>query len=109
MATTPLPADHLVRECPQKQAAVSWPLPVDMHLDVLLAQAEAAGERTNRKELAAAIVAAATFTDAQLEKVLKRYRRSRVRDLIPVAEGENVIPFEQSRPGPRTRSAPRRA
>jgi hypothetical protein len=102
MATTPLPADHLVRECPQKQAAVSWPLPVDMHLDRLVAQAENAGEKTNRKELAAAIIATATFSNSQLEKVLKRYRRSRVRDVIPVPEGENVVPFEQSRPGPRT-------
>lgn len=102
MATTPLPADHLVRECPQKQAAVSWPLPVDMYLDRLVNQAMAAGERTNRKELTAALVATASLSDTQLERMLKRYRLAKVRDLIPVAEGENVIPFERSRPGPRT-------
>jgi hypothetical protein len=108
MATTPLPADHLIRECPQKQAAVSWPLPVDMYLDHLVNQATAAGEKTNRKELTAALVATANFSDAQLERILKRYRKAKVRDLIPLTEGENVVLFEQSRPGPRTGSEPRR-
>jgi hypothetical protein len=79
-----------------------------MHLDRLVSQATAAGEKTNRKELTAAIVATASLSDAQLERMLKRYRKAQVRDLIPVTEGENVVPFEQSRPGPRTGSETRR-
>jgi hypothetical protein len=102
---TPLPADQLVRKCPEKQAAVSWPLPVDARLDELLAQAEAAGENTSRKELAAAIIALTRVTDAQLGRLLRRYRKAKVRDLVSLPEGENVVPFMTHRPGPRTSSS----
>ena len=63
---TPLAADQLVRDCPQKQAAVAWPLPVDARLDELLAQADAAGENTSRKELVAAIIASTRVSDTGL-------------------------------------------
>lgn len=102
MIATPLPADQLVRDCPQKQAAVSWPLPVDVRLDELLAQADAAGENTCRKELVAAIVAATRLTDAQLGRLLRRYRKTKVRDLVSMADGENVVPFTKHRPGRRS-------
>jgi hypothetical protein len=99
---TPLAADQLVRDCPQKQAAVAWPLPIDARLDELLAQANAAGENTSRKELVAAIIAATRVSDAQLGKLLRRYRTARVRDLVSIPEGENVLPFAKHKPGPRT-------
>ncbi len=102
MTDTPQAADQLVRECPQKQAAVAWPVPVDVRLDELLAQAEAAGENTSRKELVAAIIATTRVTDAQLGKLLRRYRTAKVRDLVSLQEGENVIPFIKHKPGPRT-------
>lgn len=106
MTDTPLPADQLVRKCPEKQAAVSWPLPVDARLDELLAQAETAGENTSRKELAAAIIALTRLTDAQLGRLLRRYRKAKVRDLVSMPEGENVVPFMTHKPGPRTSSSP---
>ena len=102
MTDTPLAADQLVRDYPEKQAAVSWPLPVDARLDELLAQAEAAGENTSRKELVAAIIALTRLTDVQLGRMLRRYRRARVRDLVSLPEGENVVPFTKHKPGPRT-------
>ncbi len=105
MSDTPLPADQLVRDCPHKQAAVAWPIPVDMRLDDLLDQADAAGENTSRRELAAAIVATTTLTNAQLGKMLRWYRTAKVCDLVTVPEGENVIPFVKRRPGPRKTSA----
>lgn len=105
MSDAPLPADHLVRNCPHKQASVAWPMPVDMHLDRLLAQADAAGENTSRRELAAAIVASAGFTDEELGKLLRRYRTIKVRDLLTVPDGDNVVLFKKSRPGPRTSDA----
>jgi hypothetical protein len=105
MSDTPLAADQLVRDCAQKQAAVAWPLPVDMRLDQLLAQADAAGENTSRKELVAAIIATTTLTDAQLGRTLRRYRTAKVRDLLPVPEGTNVVPFVKRKPGPRTAGA----
>jgi hypothetical protein len=102
MVDTPIQADLLVKDCAHKQAAVAWPLPVDMVLDNLLAQAGAAGENTSRKELAAAIVATTRLTDGQLGKMLRRYRTARVRELVPVPAGQNVVPFVRRRPGPRT-------
>ena len=106
MSDTPLPADHLVKDCAQKQAAVAWPLPVDMRLDRLLAQADAAGENTSRKELAAAIIASTRPTDAQLGKLLRWYRTVRVRDLLALPDGDNVVRFTKRKPGPRTSVAP---
>jgi hypothetical protein len=105
MTDTPIAADQLVRDCPEKQAAVAWPLPVDARLDELLAQAEAAGENTSRKELVAAIIALTTLTDTQLGRLLRRYRKAKVRDLISLPEGENVVPFMKHKPGPRTFSS----
>lgn len=105
----PLPVDQLLRECAQKQAAVAWPLPVDIHLDQLLAQADAAGENTSRKELAAAIVASAKLSDVQLGKLLRWYRTARVRDLLQVPAGDNVVSFNRHKPGPRTVLAPSRS
>lgn len=105
MTGTPLAADQLIRDCPQKQAAVAWPLPVDARLDELLAQADAAGENTSRKELAAAIIASTRVSDARLGRLLRWYRKARVRDLVSPSPGENVVPFTKHKPGPRRRSA----
>ena len=106
MTGTPLAADQLVRDCPQKQSAVAWPLPVDAWLDQLLDQARAAGENTTRKELAAAIIASTRMSGARLGKVLRWYRTVTVRDMLPTPEGENVVPIARHRPGPRRPSAP---
>jgi hypothetical protein len=106
MTDSPLPADHLVRDCAQKQAAVAWPLPVDMHLDGLLSQADAAGENTSRKELAAAIIASTMLTDARLGKLLRWYRTVKVRELLAVPDGDNVVRFTRRKPGPRSSAAP---
>lgn len=106
MSDAPLPADHLVRDCAQKQAAIGWPQPVDMCLDRLLAQADAAGENTSRKELAAAIIASTKLTDAQLGKVLRWYRTVRVRELLSVPDEDNIVHFTKRKPGPRTSASP---
>jgi hypothetical protein len=101
MTNTPMPAAQLIRDCPHKQASVSWPIPVDMRLDELFEQADAAGENTSRRELAAAIVARTSLTDAQLGKLLRWYRTLKVGELLTVPEGENVVPFVKHKPGPR--------
>lgn len=105
MTDTPISADQLVRDSPHKQAAVSWPLPIDMHLEQLLNRAEEAGENTSRRELAAAIIAATNLNGEELGGLLRRYRTTRVRDLLPVPEGQNVLPFRKRPPGPRTVTA----
>lgn len=98
---TRLDADELVVSFAEKQGAVAWPLPVEVRLERLLEQSRLAGERTSRKELVAALVALANPTDAQLGKMLRRYRTARVRDILPVAADENVVPFIRQGPGPR--------
>lgn len=104
---TSLDADSRVVENPERPAAVSWPLPVDAWLERLVEQAKDAGERTSRKELVAALVASSKPSDAQLGKILRRYRTMKVREILPVPEGENVVPFTKQPPGPRTRSRSR--
>lgn len=99
---TPLDADARVIDCPDKQAAISWPLPVDAKLDRLLEAARDAGERTSRREILAALVAGAEFTGDQLGEALRAYRRSHVRDLLDVPKGGTVIPIRRHAPGPRT-------
>lgn len=101
MSDTPLDVDRKVVEFPERQSAVAWPLPVDARLERLLDQAREAGERTSRKEIVAALVATATFTDAQLGKLLRRYRTLHVREILPVPEGANVVQFTRKGPGPR--------
>lgn len=77
-----------------------------MKLDRLLDQADAAGENTSRKELVAALICAARLSDAQLGKALRNYRKARVRQLLPVPDGQNVVPFKKRKPGPRTVASP---
>jgi len=97
-----LDADSLVTDNVERQASIAWPLPVDVRLEKLLKQAKAAGERTSRKELVAALVATCDLTNAQLGEMLRQYRTATVREILPVPEGENVIPFTKQPPGPRT-------
>ena len=97
-----LDADSRVIDNAERQASIAWPLPVDIRLERLLGQAKAAGERTSRRELVAALVATCELTDAQLSEMLRRYRTATVRQMLPIPDGENVVPFMKHPPGPRT-------
>ena len=98
---TPLSPDARVIDCPDKQAAVAWPLPVDARLDQLLARARDAGERTSRREIVAALVAMCDLNGDDLGTLLRRYRTSRLRDVVEVASDADAVPFARQRPGPR--------
>jgi hypothetical protein len=95
-----------LRELKEKNAAVLWPLAIDLRLEQLKERVESAGENTSRKELAAAILLAAPEDPTKLAKLLKRYRLARARDahVGPVA-ADNVISMERRKPGPRPRTA----
>jgi hypothetical protein len=97
-----LDADSFVIDNPEKPAAINWPVTVEVRLEQLLDQAKAAGERTSRKELVAALVATSKLSDAQLGRMLRRYRTAKVRDILPIPAGENIVPFTKQPPGPRT-------
>lgn len=57
--------------------------PQKVWLERLLARAQAAGERTSRKEIVAALVATSNQSDAQLGKILRKYRTVTVRQILP--------------------------
>jgi len=97
-----LDADSYVVDTPEKSASINWPWAVEVRLEQLLNQAKAAGEKTNRKELVAALVATSKLSDAQLGKMLRRYRTVKVREILSVPADENIVPFAKQRPGPRT-------
>ena len=96
------PRDRL-DACPTKGAALTWPVPLDEHLDTLKSRAEASGERTTRRELAAAILYAAPKDGEKLAKMLKQYRMATVSELVGGQLGENVVTFTSRKPGPRPR------
>src|SRR5579859_7264769 len=79
-----LDADSYVVDTPEKSASINWPWAVEVRLEQLLNQAKAAGEKTNRKELVAALVATSKLSDAQLGKMLRRYRTVKVREILSV-------------------------
>lgn len=94
-------------ECEEKASAVSWPLPVDRRLDELLERLRLAGERTTRKELAAAILFSCPTDAEDLGQVLRAYRTATAADALvaDLSESSNVISIERHRPGPRARGS----
>ena len=97
--------DARLDSCKEKNAAVAWPLPVDRRLDELVELAREAGERTTRKELAAAIILAAPAEPDALSEMLRTYRRAHARDaLIGPVDDVNVISIHRHKPGPRPRA-----
>ena len=101
---TSLKVGDEVSSYPDRQAGISWPLPVDAKLEELLDAARAVGERTSRREIVAAIIALSEFSGEELSDLLRRYRLARVGDVLqPASEASNVVKFTQHGPGPRRR------
>jgi hypothetical protein len=103
---TPLRLDDPVSDYPDRQAGISWPLPVDAKLEQLLQTAREVAERTSRREIVAAIIAMDTnYTGDELSKLLRRYRLARVGDVLGQPDKSNVVPFIHRNSGPRTGGA----
>lgn len=86
-----------------RQVGVRFPIALDEKLDRLVAAAEQAGDRTNRKELLAALVATCDLDGPALGEALRRYRTMSVRDALPDApQDHRVVRLADHRPGPRT-------
>jgi hypothetical protein len=100
----PLDMDRLVSKSGDRQAGISWPLPVDAKLERLLQMARDVGEPTSRREIAACLLALADVVDGnELSEMLFRYRRMRVRDVLSAPDEAKVIAFARHGPGPRGR------
>jgi hypothetical protein len=95
------PEERLL-DCPEKPSAIAWPMPVDRRLDELVAAAREVGERTTRKEMAAAIVLAFDAAGDGLSDTLRNYRLARARDAVMAApSADNVLHLPRHPPGPR--------
>ena len=73
--STRKPAD-LLRDAEPLRVGASIPQPLDTRLDALVRTAERAGERTNRRELVAALILATPTAPTELADLLHRYRRA---------------------------------
>lgn len=98
-----IPGDASLCDSRDKQAGIRWPIALDQRLDDLVALARSAGDRTNRKELLAALLLNAHPTGEELREILRRYRTASVREApLALPEGSgNVLEFRNHRPGPR--------
>ncbi|MFD3580799.1 hypothetical protein [Streptomyces sp. NPDC058644] len=79
--------------------SVTWPVDVDRRLSVLVRAAAAAGERTSRSELLAALMTAAEVDPEQLADLLHRYRRLPA-DALADENCRDDLPVVRT-PGPR--------
>lgn len=90
-----------------KNAAIVWPTALDARLDYLLGLV-AQRHRTDRRELAAAIMFAASDDADELGRMLDRYRQAVTREALQhldaARSGDNVIELPKHKPGPRPRA-----
>ncbi|MEU2026686.1 hypothetical protein ABZ565_31695 [Streptomyces sp. NPDC016469] len=87
--------------CHQQRRATSvlWPEDIDRRLNILVRAAAAAGERTSRAELLAALVAAIEVEPEQVAALLHHYRRLPA-DTLADDEDRADLPAVRT-PGPR--------
>jgi len=94
---TPLPF------CPERSVGLSLPLPISARLDLLVALAEQAGERTSRKEVVAACILGAPDGAEELVRWLRLYRRSPAVSVYTSGSRLEELELRPARPGPRPR------
>lgn len=68
-----------------KQTSVAWPHPVDERLEALVDAAISAGERTDRREVLAALVSTTEVSGKAVARKIKQYRGMSVGAVLPDA------------------------
>lgn len=102
--STSIDAERPLDEFDSVACQMSWPRPMSHRLDQLAERARKA--RTDRSEVAAAIIAAASYTEAELVGLVVEYRGKLARDVVlDVEPGAKVIKLPRPGPGRRRRSA----
>ena len=97
-------ADTLLRDCPEQRVGLDLPAPLSERLDDLVQLVEAAGDRTNRKELIASLILAAPEAGEKLSTLLRAYRQASARAArLDGSTDEPTIGIRSYRPGPRPR------
>lgn len=105
--TTPhrLDPDSPLRGASERSIGLSLPGPLSARVDALVKLVEDHGERTDRKELIAAMILAATEDPEDLSAAIRDYRRASIRDaLLDVQRAQSAIDMPPRKPGPRPRS-----
>ncbi len=98
-----VPLEDNLSRSQDRQVGMRFPIALDEKLDRLLAAADAAGERTNRKEIVATLVAVCSVDGPALGEALRRYRTMTVRDALPdIPAGIKVVRLADHKPGPRS-------
>jgi hypothetical protein len=99
-----LTAMTLLRDCPDSNVGMALSAPISDRLDALVSMAEASGDRTNRKELVASLILAASPDGAELIERIRTYRLSSVGAArLDGKEAEAPLSVSRRRPGPRPR------
>ena len=100
-----IPPDHRLRDCHDRQAGMSWPVPIHARLDELVRLArDGAGRDTSRKELVAALLLSAPSDPDELDAIIRKYRLATAREALvrpEDAEQGNVLRIPRHGPGPR--------
>ena len=90
-----------------KNAAIVWPTAIDARLDHLLSLV-ARQHRSDRRELAAAIIFSSPTDPKDLGQFIDSYRRASTRDaldFIKEIDGAKVFELKKYKPGPRPRAS----
>lgn len=99
------PAGALLRGLEEHNIGIALADPLSARLDALVDLVEATGERTNRKELLAALILGARPDGRALSDLVRRYRTATARDtLIEPDPSVAVLVFRPPSPGPRKRA-----
>jgi hypothetical protein len=99
-----VPSDSPLRDVPEEGIGVTVPAPLSDRINALIDLLDAAGERTSRKELIAALIFAAPPLTEELADTLRAYRRASVRDaLVEPDRAGDTVQLSPRRPGPRPR------
>jgi hypothetical protein len=94
--------------CEEQSITIGLPGPLNERLDSLVDLADDEGAKTNRKELVAALILAASESASELANAVIALRKAKVRDAAVVGDLAAVLKFQRHQPGPRRRAASKR-
>jgi hypothetical protein len=98
------PANAPLRDLDEHNIGIALSDPLSARLDALVDLVEDNGERTNRKEMVAALILGAAADGVVLAGLVRRYRTAAARDtLIDPDPSVAVLVFSPRAPGPRKR------
>lgn len=98
------PAGAPLRGLEERNIGIALSDPLSARLNALVDLVEETGERTNRKELVAALILGAAADGGVLSGLVRRYRTATARDtLLEPDPSVSVLVFRPPPPGPRKR------